>query len=138
MTMAVVFTALALCNFYLSGVVRNNFRPDNLDFRMLDAGRVIKGALPPDALVISVEYGVNSPMLLYYAHRRGWSFDVPRINAFAIDQMRRLGAGYFATTEWAAIQATRPEVVALLRAHRQIDLPGAPPDVALFDLSAEP
>jgi hypothetical protein len=136
--LALVLSALALCNFYFSGVVRNNFRRDNLDLRMLETGRAIERAVPAGALVITVEYGVNSPMLLYYAHRRGWSFDVPRINTVTVDRLRRLGARFFATSEWAAVQAVHPELVTYLQRRRQVELAGAPANVAVFDLSAGP
>ncbi len=136
--LAVIVTAIAMCNFYLSGVVRNNFRPDNLDVRSLEAGRAVERVVPPGSLVIAVdEYGVNSPMLLYYAHRRGWSFDVPRINLVTIDQLRRSGATFFATTQWSALQRANPHIVTYLRTYRQVGV-GAPPDVVVFNLSQTP
>jgi 4-amino-4-deoxy-L-arabinose transferase-like glycosyltransferase len=123
-----------LLSFYFSGVVRSHFRPDTLDVRTRDAGAAIAQHVPPDALVVTVDYGVNSPMLLYFAHRKGWSFDAAHMTPFTIAQLQRQGARYFATSEWGQLQAEQPGTVDYLRAQRQIDLSNPPAQVALFEL----
>jgi hypothetical protein len=104
----------------------------------IQAGRVIQGVVDPSALMVTVEYeeyGNNSPILLYWAHRRGWSFDKSSITPQVIDLLHgSFGARYFVTTIWPVVSATHPEVVEYLRSRRQVPLPGAPRDTALFDL----
>ena len=71
----------------------------------------------PSALLVTVEYeqyGNNSPILLYWAHRRGWSFDKTSITPQVIELLRKdFGASYFVTTIWPVLQAARPDVVAV-------------------------
>ena len=131
--LAVVFIG-GLLSFYFSGVVRSHFRPDTLDVRIRDAGAAIERQVPSDSLLVAVDYGVNSPMLLYFAHRKGWSFDVAHINAATVAQLERQGARYFASSEWGQLQAEQPEVAAYLRAQRQVDIGSAPAQVVLFEL----
>jgi 4-amino-4-deoxy-L-arabinose transferase-like glycosyltransferase len=71
-----VVLALALLMFFESGVIRTHFRSGRLDMRMLRAGEAVDRAVRgPDALLVVVDdYGVTSPVLLYFANRRGWSF----------------------------------------------------------------
>ena len=109
---AVTLAAVALMSFNYSGVVQNFFRPDRLDMIPIDAGRVMQSAIPePTALIVTVEYeeyGNNSPILLYWAHRRGWSFDKTSITPQVIELLRKdFGARYFATTIWPVLEGTR-------------------------------
>jgi hypothetical protein len=93
----------------------------------------------PDALIVTVEYaqfGNNSPILLYWAHRRGWSFDLKSITPHVIELLRKnYGARYFATTIWSTLSAAQPEIVEYLRTRRQIHMPGNPRNTVLFDLT---
>ena len=138
---AVALVAAALLSFQYSGVVGNFFRPDRLDMIPIEAGRVIEGAVDPAALVVTVEYqeyGNNSPILLYWSHRRGWSFDKTSITPEVIDLLRRsYGARYFASTMWPALSAARPDVVQYLQTRARVALPGAPRDTVLFDLNRD-
>ena len=97
--------------------------------------------MPPDALIVTVEYekfGNNSPILLYWSHRRGWSFDFESITPHVIERLRtRFGARYFATTLWPQLAATQPVLADYLRSHKEIPLPGAPAGTALFALSRD-
>jgi len=131
-------TALALISFDRSGVVPILFRPDRLDYLPINAGAAISRVVAPDQLMVVVEYetyGSNSPILLYRADRRGWSFDLHAISPHVIDRLKsRYGATYFATTMWSAIEAERPDVVTYLRAQTRIALDGVHPDAALFRL----
>ena len=83
-------------------------------------------------------FGNNSPILLYWAHRRGWSFDLGSISPHVIDLLRkRFGATYFATTIWPRLAAAHPDVAEYLRARRQVPVPNAPPNTMLFDLTTD-
>ena len=139
---AAALLALAILSFNYSGVVQNFFRPDRLDMIPLDAGRAIQRVVEPTALLVTVEYeeyGNNSPILLYWAHRRGWSFDKTSITPQVLELLRKDFRGrYFVTTIWPVLQAARPDVVEYLRTRKQIPLPGAPRDTVLFDLDASP
>ena len=138
---AAALLAVALLSFKYSGVVENFFRPDRLDMIPIEAGRAIRGVVDPSALVVTVEYeeyGNNSPILLYWAHRRGWSFDRGSITPQVIDLLRKdFGARYFVTTIWPSVSAAHPDVVEYLHTRAQIPLPGAPRDTVLFDLTTE-
>jgi hypothetical protein len=135
---AIALVLMAVLSFRYSGVVQNLFRPDRLDMTPIDAGRAIKHAVDPTALIVTVEYdeyGNNSPILLYWAHRRGWSFDKAAITPQVIELLRKdFGARYFATTIWPSMSGAHPDVADYLRAHRQVPLQGAPRDTVLFDL----
>jgi 4-amino-4-deoxy-L-arabinose transferase-like glycosyltransferase len=137
---AVAIVAIAVLSFNYSGVVQNFFRPDRLDMIPIDAGRAIQRVVDPSALLVTVEYeeyGNNSPILLYWAHRRGWSFDKTSITPQVIDLLRSdFKARYFVTTIWPVLEAARPDVVEYLRTRKQVLLPGAPRDTRLFDLDA--
>ena len=137
---AVALVLIAVLSFKYSGVVQNLFRPDRLDMTPIEAGRAIKHAVDPSALIVTVEYdeyGNNSPILLYWAHRRGWSFDKAAITPQVIELLRKdFGARYFATTIWPSMSAAHPDVAEYLRSRRQVTLQGAPRDTALFDLDA--
>ena len=133
--MAIGITGVLL--FQKSNVIDSHFRPHGLDTARMKAGEVIAAATPKDALIAVVEYlhyGNNSPTLLYYANRRGWSLDLDSVTDHGLVQLRRNGARYFATTHWLELQAERPEVAEFLRAHGPLPLAGAPQGTALFRL----
>ena len=101
----VVAGALGLASyqcFVRSGVIEHLYRPDNLQLRFLDDGNVLQGLIPPDAMMMTVDYdrgGVNSPMLLYHARRQGWSFDAATVSPEVIEHLRKTqGLQYFATS----------------------------------------
>jgi 4-amino-4-deoxy-L-arabinose transferase-like glycosyltransferase len=138
---AVALLVVAVMSFNYSGVVENFFRPDRLDLVPIDAGRAIKHAVAPSELIVTVEYeqyGNNSPILLYWSHRRGWSFDFTSITPHVIELLQKeFGARYFATTLWHRLSAARPDVAEYLKSRRQVPLNGAPPNTVVFDLSAD-
>jgi 4-amino-4-deoxy-L-arabinose transferase-like glycosyltransferase len=138
---AAAIVAAALLSFNYSGVVQNFFRPASLDLRPIQAGRAIETVVSPAALIVTVEYeqfGNNSPILLYWAHRRGWSFDLGSISPHVIDLLRKqFGASYFATTIWSRLAAAHPDVAEYLRTRKQIPVAGVPPDTVLFDLTSD-
>ncbi len=125
--------------FQSSPVIASLYRSDRLTTGPIDSARAIEAATPPGALLVVVEYdryGTNSPMLLYYAHRRGWSFDATAIRTFTIDYLRdRKGACYFATSGWYLIEALQPDVARYLgEKFHEIPLDGALRGYRLFDL----
>jgi hypothetical protein len=132
--LGILLVGVGLLSFRLSGVVRTHFRPDGLDVRMEQAGQAIAQAVDGRDLLIAVEYGPNSPILLYYAHMRGWSFDVSTISTATVKNLERKGARYFATTEWSELQRAQPDLVAYLHEHKTIALTSAPPETVLIDL----
>ncbi len=129
---AVALLVIALLSFRYSGVIPNFFRPDGLDLAPIEAGRAIDRAVEPSALLVTVEYeeyGNNSPILLYWSHRRGWSFDKGSITPQVVEMLRRdFGARYFVTTIWPSLSAAHPELIRYLRTKAQVPLPGAPRD----------
>jgi hypothetical protein len=135
--MAIV--TIALLSFKYSGVVPNFFRPDRLDMIPIEAGRAIQAVTDPSALIVTVEYeqySNNSPIQLYWAHRRGWSFDPKSITPQVLELLKKdFGARYFVTTIWRHLSSARPDVAEYLQNRRQVSLPGAPRDTVMFDLT---
>lgn len=122
-----------------SGVVLHLYRPDNLQSGFIGVGESIRATTEPEAPLVTVDYddgGANSPMLLYYAHRQGWSFDVHSISPAVLEALRtRRHAAYFATTTWHQLADNQPEVADYLTTRgKEIPLEGAPSTVRLFDL----
>ncbi len=123
-----------------SDVELHLYRPENLQEKFVYVGAALRTATEPDALVVTVEYddgGANSAMLLYFAHRQGWSFDVRSMSAGLVPHLAARGARYFVTTNWRELEAQKPEVAArLLGCCKEIVLTDVPSGVRLFDLSA--
>jgi hypothetical protein len=136
---AIALAAVALLSFKFSGVVPNFFRPDRMDMVPIEAGRSIQAVTDPSALIVTVEYeqySNNSPIQLYWAHRRGWSFDPKSITPQVLELLKKqFGARYFVTTIWRHLSTARPDVAAYLQSRRQVALPGAPRDTVMFDLT---
>lgn len=141
-TTSAVITAMGLLSFSYSGVVDSLFRPNGLDTSTIAAGVAINRVVDPHALVIVVEYpqfGNNSPILLYRAHRRGWSFDLRSISPHVIERLKtHFGADYFATTMWSDLETAQPELASYLRSQTQIPLADAPGNTVLFELKYRP
>ena len=93
---------------------------------------------PAGDTIIVVEYpqyGANSPILLYRAHRKGWSFDMSSISPHVVQRLQRqFGAAYFATTIWSQIEAKQPVLAEYLKLQQRIDI-GIDDDTALFKLN---
>ena len=124
-------------SFAASGVVRDFFRPDRLDWNTISAGAAIDAVVEPDAMLIVVQHdqrGTNAPELLYRANRRGWSFDREAISEHLIERLRQLGAVYVAAPEWYWLIRQRPEIAEYLRRYRAVPTATLTNDVALFDL----
>jgi 4-amino-4-deoxy-L-arabinose transferase-like glycosyltransferase len=124
-----------------SGAVLHLYRPDNLQAMFLQVGAAVRAATAPDAPVITVDYdagGANSPMLLYFAHRQGWSFDVASISDAVVERLRaRHGAAYFATAVWDELARAHPALASFLTGRcKEVELQDVPAGVRLFDLRA--
>ena len=134
--LALALTIVGVAGFYYSGVILTHFRPDNLDLRLLESGRAVERVVPGDALMIVVDdYGVTSPLLLFFAHRKGWSFDPEDLYPQVIDGLRRKGARYFATTAWSRVEEVHPDTAMYLKTFPRVPTDGAPGNVAVFDLT---
>lgn len=121
--------------FFYSGVVNSHYRPANQDIRVLQAGQAVERVVPGDALLAVVDdYGSTSPLLLYFAHRKGWSFDVENMFPQVVEGLKSHGARYFVTTVWSRFERERPDMTTYLRFYKRVDLEGAPADMAVFDL----
>jgi hypothetical protein len=135
---AVVLCGAALVGFRDSGVIPHLYRPDNLNLDLVNAGWAIDEVTPKNALIVTVEYGrygSNSPMLLYYAHRRGWSFDATAITPTVVDYLRtRYSACHLAITDWPTLQTQRPDMTAWLLTARVMELPYTNWRYRLYDL----
>jgi 4-amino-4-deoxy-L-arabinose transferase-like glycosyltransferase len=131
-----IVTVVAVLMFFESGVIRTHFRPSRLDVEMQQAGTAVDRSLgATDAMLIVVdEYGVTSPILLYLARRRGWSFGPRDLTPATIDWLRRRGAGYFVTTEWHDVSRENPDLAAYVERFRRVSVDGAPPQTRVFDL----
>jgi len=130
----VVLGAVGLTGFRQSGAIEEWFRPGNLRMAPIRIGAQLQELTPPGALLVTVEYdrfGGNSPVLFYYARRRGWSFDATALTPAVLDRLHtKYGARYFVATNWSQLAERQPGVVQYLKAQREI--PVAASDTALF------
>jgi hypothetical protein len=133
--LGVAVSAIAALGFWHSGVIQRHFRPEAPDVRVLRAGDAIRGAAGDGAIMVVVDdYGVNSPMLLYFARATGWSFDSHTISASAVRTLEARGARYFASTRWSNVRRAQPELLAYLETRREVPMSDAPPNTVLFEL----
>ncbi len=132
--------AVALWSFMDSPIFIALYRPNHLNLGLIEAGRAIDAATPRDALLVTVEYdrfGTNSPMLLYYAHRKGWSFDATAIRPVTLQYLRQHGACYVATSHWSLLDDVQRETANYVRDLPEIELPYTHRDYRLFSLGCE-
>lgn len=132
---AVVVVLLALAAVYCSSVTQVYFTPRDMAERMRQAGRVIDAATEDNSVAVVVDdYGIMSPILLYFAHLKGWSFEPTDVSPYVIDNLRRLGARYFVTTRWSEFKSVRPDSAAFLEMYEDVAIDGAPGNTRLIDL----
>ena len=132
---AIAVVALGLAGFYCSSVTQTYFTPRAMAEKMQQAGLAVDRVTSDNDLAIVVDdYGIMSPILLYFTHLKGWSFDVGDLTPQVVDNLRRLGARYFLTTQWSAFRQTRPEAAAYLERYRIVAVPGAPADTVMLEL----
>jgi 4-amino-4-deoxy-L-arabinose transferase-like glycosyltransferase len=132
---------LAVVQFRHSGVIPDLYRVGWMNYPLIRAGEAINHATPKKALLVTIEYdhgGTNSPMLLYFADRHGWSFDAESMLPITIDYLRTQGACYVATSHWSLLEAIRPQSARRILQFREIPLSDADPDYRLFDLGCFP
>ena len=99
-------TVAAIASFYASGVTEAYFAPRGMAEKMYQAGQAIDAVTDDnDVAVVVDDYGIMSPILLYFMHLKGWSFDPGDISPEVIDNLRRLGARYFVTTQWSNLDS---------------------------------
>jgi 4-amino-4-deoxy-L-arabinose transferase-like glycosyltransferase len=126
---------LAIASIYSSGAIEIFFEPKHGYERMRQIGRVIDVVTDDNDVAIVVDdYGIMSPILLYFAHLKGWSFDPTDVSPAVIDNLHRLGARYFVTTRWGVLKSQRPEAAAFLEMYQDLSTSGAPADTRLIDL----
>jgi 4-amino-4-deoxy-L-arabinose transferase-like glycosyltransferase len=131
----VVLTIAGLASFYASGVTESHFPPRGMAEKMYQAGQAIDAVTDDNDLAIVVDdYGIMSPILLYFMHLKGWSFDPGDLSPEVVDNLRRLGARYFVTTQWSNLSRVRPEATAFLERYDVVSVPGAPGDTVVRDL----
>jgi len=131
----VIVSLLAITSIYCSSVTQIFFQARDGAERMRQAGRVIDLVTDDNSIAVVVDdYGIMSPILLYFAHLKGWSFEPTDVSPAVIDNLRRLGARYFVTTRWSELKSVRPEAAAFLDMYQDVGLAGAPADTRLIDL----
>ena len=112
-------TVAAIASFYASGVTESHFAPRGMAREDVQAGQAIDAVTADNDLAVVVDdYGIMSPILLYFAHLKGWSFDPGDLSPEVVDNLRRLGARYFVTTQWSRSDARAPEATASSSATR--------------------
>jgi len=132
---AAIVSLLAIAAIYCSSVTQIFFLPRDGAEKMRQAGRVIDLVTDDNSVAVVVDdYGIMSPILLYFAHLKGWSFEPTDVSPPVIDNLRRLGARYFVTTRWTELKNVRPEAAAFLDLYQDVGIDGAPPDTRLIDL----
>jgi hypothetical protein len=132
---AIVLTVAGVASFYASGVTEAYFAPRGMAEKMLQAGQAIDAVTADNDLAVVVDdYGIMSPILLYFAHLKGWSFDPGDISPEVVDNLRRLGARYFVTTQWSNLARVRPDATSFLERYEVVTVPGVPADTVVRDL----
>jgi hypothetical protein len=133
----VIIALLAIASIYSSGGRATFYesRERAVSERMRQAGRVIDAITDDNDLAIVVDhFGIMSPILLYFAHLKGWSFETTDVSPAVIDNLRRLGARYFVTTRWSELKRESPEAAAFLEMYQDLSITGVPADTRLVDL----
>jgi len=138
---AVLLTAIGVVQFLASPVRHDLYRttPEYAPSTyFIHFGNVVQGLVPPDALVVSVDYdrgGANSPMLLFFSRRQGWSFDLHTISPSVIENLRvHYGAQFFATAIAQDIGRERIAVLDYLAQFETVPTPPQADQLLLVDL----
>jgi 4-amino-4-deoxy-L-arabinose transferase-like glycosyltransferase len=124
--------------FKSSNVIPSLYRPHHLAVQFLAHGSFLQSFVPPDALIITVDYytqAANSPMLLYYARRQGWSFDVTTISPKVVDRLRTAyGARYLVSSIAGELLAQREDMRYYVTQYEQVPPPPGMGDLLVVDL----
>lgn len=138
---AIALSAIAVISFATSPVRHDLYRTTR-EFapatHFIHFGNVIQGLVPPDALIVTVDYergGTNSPMLLFFSRRQGWSFDLYSISPAVIEHLRvHYGAQFFATAIGREIGRERMAVLDYLAQFETVPTPPQADQLLLVDL----
>ena len=113
--------------FRVSNVIAGLYRPNYLTSHFLDHGSFVQSVVPPDSLIITVDYdqfGVNSPMLVYYSRRQGWAFDRASISPQIIEHLRtRYGVAFFFSSMGTKLLPSRDDLRFYLEGFEPVPLP---------------
>jgi hypothetical protein len=138
---AVVLTALAAVSFVTSGVQHDLYRTTREyapATHFIHFGNVVQSLVPPESMVVTVDYargGANSPMLLFFSRRQGWSFDLHTITPSVIENLRvHYGAQFFATAIAQEIGRERIAVLDYLAQFETVPTPPQADQLMLVDL----
>ncbi len=130
---------VAVMAFRFSGVLQQLYRRDTLQMHFVVIGEEIRSATRPEDMLVSVDYdvgGTNSPMLLFYAHRQGWSLDVHAVDLAVVQRLHdRFGARYFVTFQWTPLNEMKPDLGRYLAGFKRVALETGSSQVRMFDLS---
>jgi 4-amino-4-deoxy-L-arabinose transferase-like glycosyltransferase len=125
-TVSLVLTVTAVQAFRGSNVIPGLYRPDYLSDYFVNHGNFLQSIVPADALIITVDYeryGANSPMLVYYGRRQGWTFDAATITPQVIENLRtRFGATFFASSMGPDLLQSRPDLEFYLDGFERVPL----------------
>jgi len=131
----VVVALLAIASIYCSSLTQLYFSPRDGAERMRQAGRLVDIITDDNAVAIVIDdYGIMSPIFLYFAHLKGWSFEPTDVSPSVVENLRQLGARYFVTTRWEEVKNARPDTAAFLELYQELPTAGAPAGTRLIDL----
>jgi hypothetical protein len=126
---------LALASIYFSNVTQLFFSPRDTAVKMRQAGWIVDQATADNSVAVVVDdYGIMSPIFLYFAHLKGWSFEPTDVSPSVVQNLRQLGARYFVTTRWPEFKNARPETASFLELYQDVPVDGAPAGTRLIDL----
>jgi hypothetical protein len=132
---ASIVAVLAIASIYCSSLTQLYFAPRDNAERMRQAGRIVDVVTDDNSVAIVVDdYGIMSPIFLYFAHFKGWSFEPTDVSPSVVENLRQLGARYFVTTRWDEIKNAKPDTAAFLEMYQDVPLGGAPAGTRLIDL----
>jgi hypothetical protein len=130
-----VVALLAIASIYCSSVTQLYFAPRDMAVRMRQAGRIVDVITDDNSVAIVVDdYGIMSPIFLYFAHLKGWSFEPTDVSPSVVQNLRQLGARYFVTTRWEELKNAKPDTAAFLEMYQDVPVGGAPAGTRLIDL----
>ncbi len=132
---AAMVAVMAIVSIYCSSVTQLYFAPRDMAEKMRQAGRVVDAVTDDNSVAVVVDdYGIMSPIFLYFAHLKGWSFEPTDVSPSVIDNLRQLGARYFVTTRWPEVKNAKPDAAAFLELYQDVPIDGAPAGTRLIDL----
>jgi len=132
---ATIVALLAIASIYCSSLTVLYFAPRDMAEKMRQAGRIVDVITDDNAIAVVVDdYGIMSPIFLYFAHLKGWSFEPTDVSPSVVQNLRQLGARYFVTTRWNELKNAKPDTAAFLELYQDVPLGGAPSGTRLIDL----